>query len=48
VVYLVWVGLAPITTVQVEVVVGTVVVALNTTLAVAVALAMLVELQQQL
>jgi hypothetical protein len=48
VVRLVWVGLAPITTVLAAVVVGTVVVALNTTLAVAVALAMLVELQQQL
>jgi hypothetical protein len=48
VVRLVWVGLVPITTVQAVVVVGTVVVALNTTLAVAVAPAMLVELQQQL
>jgi hypothetical protein len=48
VVRLVWVGLVPITTVQVEVVVGTAVALLNTTLAVVVDLVTLVELQQQL
>ena len=48
VVYLVRVELEPITTVQAVVVVGTVAVALNTMLEVAVDLVMLVELQQQL
>jgi hypothetical protein len=47
VVRLVWVGLVPITTELAVVVVGTVVVVLNTTLVVAVALVMLVELPQQ-
>jgi hypothetical protein len=48
VVYLVRVELELITTVQAVVVVGTVAVALNTMLVAAVALVMLVELQQQL
>jgi hypothetical protein len=48
VVSLVWVEWERTTTVQAAVVVGTVVVALNTTLPVAVALDMLVELHQQL
>jgi hypothetical protein len=47
VVRLVWVGLVPITTELAVVVVGTVVVVLNTTLVVAVALVMLVEVPQQ-